>query len=72
VGPAEVAAGVRAFVHREYENDVMTIVTKLLERNRWDGAATDERQFKTGARTSPIAALFQRTERDFRARVHDT
>jgi hypothetical protein len=34
VGPSEVAAGVRAFADRGYENDVMTIVTKVLERSR--------------------------------------
>lgn len=34
VGPSEVAAGVRAFAARGYENDVMTIVTKVLERSR--------------------------------------
>lgn len=34
IGPAEVAAGLRAFADRGYENDVVTFVTKLLERNR--------------------------------------
>lgn len=34
VGPSEVAAGLRAFADRAYENDVVTFVTKLLERNR--------------------------------------
>lgn len=34
IGPSEVAAGVRAFADRGYENDVITIVTKVLERNR--------------------------------------
>ncbi|HUF17012.1 MAG TPA: hypothetical protein VMS12_03080 [Thermoanaerobaculia bacterium] len=34
VGPAEVADGLRAFAGRAYENDVVTFVTKLLERNR--------------------------------------
>lgn len=33
VGPSEVAAGLRAFAERGYENDVVTFVTKLLERN---------------------------------------
>lgn len=34
IGPSEVAAGVRKFANRGYENDVITIVTKVLERNR--------------------------------------
>lgn len=34
VTPRELAAGVRKFAERGYENDVITIVTKLLERNR--------------------------------------
>lgn len=34
VGPSEVASGLRAFADRGYENDVVTFVTKLLERNR--------------------------------------
>lgn len=34
VGPAEIAEGVRQFAHRGYENDLVTIVTKILERNR--------------------------------------
>jgi len=34
VGPSEVVAGLRAFADRGYENDVVTFVTKLLERNR--------------------------------------
>ncbi|HEV7570998.1 MAG TPA: hypothetical protein VGQ21_05820 [Thermoanaerobaculia bacterium] len=34
VGPSEVAAGLRAFADRGYENDIVTFVTKLLERNR--------------------------------------
>jgi len=34
IGPNEVAAGLRAFADRGYENDVVTFVTKLLERNR--------------------------------------
>ena len=34
VGPSEVAAGLRAFADRGYENDVVTFVTKLLKRNR--------------------------------------
>jgi hypothetical protein len=33
VGPKEVADGLRAFADRGYENDVVTFVTKLLERN---------------------------------------
>jgi hypothetical protein len=33
IGPAELAQGVRRFAKRGYENDVITIVTKLLERN---------------------------------------
>jgi hypothetical protein len=33
IGPAELAQGVRRFAERGYENDVITIVTKLLERN---------------------------------------
>jgi len=33
VGPTEVAVGLREFADRGYENDVVTIVTKLLERN---------------------------------------
>lgn len=33
IGPAEVAAGLRAFADRGYENDVVTFVTKLIERN---------------------------------------
>lgn len=34
VTPRELAAGVRKFASRGYENDVITIVTKILERNR--------------------------------------
>jgi len=34
VTPAELASGVRKFAERGYENDVITIMTKLLERNR--------------------------------------
>src|SRR4051794_16916277 len=34
VSPAEVAAGLRAFAERRYENDVVTFVTKMIERNR--------------------------------------
>lgn len=34
VGPAEIAQGVRKFADRGYENDLVTIVTKILERNR--------------------------------------
>jgi hypothetical protein len=34
VTPRELADGVRRFAERGYENDVITIVTKLLERNR--------------------------------------
>jgi hypothetical protein len=33
IGPDELAQGVRRFAKRGYENDVITIVTKLLERN---------------------------------------
>jgi hypothetical protein len=33
IGPSELAKGVRTFASRGYENDVITIVTKLLERN---------------------------------------
>ena len=33
IGPVELAQGVRRFAKRGYENDVITIVTKLLERN---------------------------------------
>jgi len=33
IAPSELAAGVRKFARRGYENDVITIVTKLLERN---------------------------------------
>ncbi len=34
MGPADVAAGLRAFAQRGYENDAITFVTKLLERNK--------------------------------------
>jgi hypothetical protein len=34
VGPGQVVAGLRKFAERGYENDVVTFVTKLLERNR--------------------------------------
>ena len=33
IPPSELARGVRKFAKRGYENDVITIVTKLLERN---------------------------------------
>jgi hypothetical protein len=33
ITPSELAQGVRRFARRGYENDVITIVTKLLERN---------------------------------------
>ena len=33
ISPSELAQGVRKFAKRGYENDVITIVTKLLERN---------------------------------------
>jgi hypothetical protein len=33
IAPSELAEGVRKFAKRGYENDVITIVTKLLERN---------------------------------------
>lgn len=33
ITPSELAQGVRRFAKRGYENDVITIVTKLLERN---------------------------------------
>ncbi len=33
VGPMEVATGLRKFAGRGYENDLVTFVTKLLERN---------------------------------------
>lgn len=33
IPPSELATGVRRFAKRGYENDVITIVTKLLERN---------------------------------------
>jgi hypothetical protein len=33
ITPTELAQGVRRFAKRGYENDVITIVTKLLERN---------------------------------------
>ncbi len=33
ITPSELAQGVRTFAKRGYENDVITIVTKLLERN---------------------------------------
>jgi hypothetical protein len=33
IAPSELASGVRKFANRGYENDVITIVTKLLKRN---------------------------------------
>jgi hypothetical protein len=33
VGPAEIAEGVRKFADRGYENDLITIVAKILERS---------------------------------------
>jgi hypothetical protein len=33
ITPRELAAGVRRFASRGYENDLLTVVTKLLERN---------------------------------------
>lgn len=34
ITPRELAAGIRKFASRGYENDVITIVTKILERNQ--------------------------------------
>jgi hypothetical protein len=33
MGPMEVASGLRKLAGRGYENDLVTFVTKLLERN---------------------------------------